>query len=292
MAWFDQFSANPFGDKPLDMTGGLLPGNESGNPAPISGGFGSPAGSNTSFNATSLPGTSPTPIGSYGGGFSQPSSGASGSNANWLTSLGASGAGAAVAGGALAFNLFKGDQTDPNITSLHNLVESLGPEQSQLFAQGNQYMSYLAAGTLPPGMQEQLREAKAAGKARFLQNAASSGLSADPNKNSALAQDLNSLDAQEKAAQAQQAQQLLSAGNSMISQGIQISNLDANIFKYLSDYDLKQSQATGSAITNFASALGSFAGAAGGFAIGGPVGASVGAGLGGAAGKAGGSLLG
>jgi len=265
MSWFENLPAGIVGtEAPLGAgTVGF----------PDQGGSTPPTGGMSPFGGTS----------GSGGGFdlSKFLSGGSSGGKSTNPLLGLVGAGAAGVG--LAVNLSQGNKVDPNITNLQNLVASLGPEEANLFSQGNQYMSYLASGTLPPGMQEQINQWAAAAKARFIQNAATSGTSGDPSKNSALAQDLNSVDLQAKMQAAQMASQLLSAGNSMITNGLNFAGMQESIFKYLSDYDLKQSQATGNAISNFAAALGSF----GGGIFGGPAGAAAG----GAAGKAVGSAV-
>lgn len=263
MAWFDDFSGTPAdsGGSGIGSGGFNFLDAQAGNPVPTG-----PGGASAS--------------GSVGATGSSSSSGLFGTSLTGkeLTSIG----GAAVAGGALAYNLHTGDKVDPNITSLNNLVGSLGPEAAQQFAQGNQYASYLGNGTLPAGLESEVQANKKAGQARYLQNAASSGLSADPTHNSALSADLNSLDSAATAQRAQYGQQLLAAGNTMISNGIQISNMDAGVFKYLADYDLKKSQATGSAISAFAAALGGIGGAF----FGGPAGAAAGATAGKAVGSA------
>lgn len=166
--------------------------------------------------------------------------------------------GPALAGGALLYDLFKGNETDPNITSLQGLSSKLGDESQNLFTQGQTFENYLTSGTLPTGLQNKLNLAEGAAKARVVQGAANSGLSADPTKNSAVAQDLSSVDIQGSAAMADEEVKLAQLGQSMIGQGIQLAGLQSNLYQFLANYDQKQQQQVGDAITNFAKALGTF----------------------------------
>lgn len=150
--------------------------------------------------------------------------------------------GIALAGAGLLTNLMKGNQLPSEADTLKN-------QASQLAAQGSQLASYLQSGTLPPGIKTAVDQATQAAKARVISNYAGRGQPTDPSKNSALAQELNSIDEQAVISTSQIGQQLLTSG-------ISETQLSSNIYESLLKIDQTQQQQTGQAIANFAAALG------------------------------------
>ena len=151
-------------------------------------------------------------------------------------------AGIAMAGAGLGYNILKGSQTSQNEKNVQDIANGMN-------AQGQQLQRYLQNGTLPPGMQAGLDNAKAAAKAQIISGYAARGQSADPNMNSALAQELAAVDTNSLELQGKIATNLLQAG-------INETNMSANLFQALIQMDATQAKSMGSAISNFATALG------------------------------------
>lgn len=155
---------------------------------------------------------------------------------NPLTTLGQG-----ISGGALAYNLINGQKTPANEKVLQGTAGALN-------AQGQQLASYLQSGTLPTGLQQQVQQANAAAKARVIANHAHNGMGTDPSQNSALAQELNSIDQQS-------AIQIAQIGQQLLTTGIQETGLANQLYLQLIGLDQKQTALTGQAIANFAAAL-------------------------------------
>lgn len=151
-------------------------------------------------------------------------------------------AGVGVSAGLLGYDLLKGNPTDPN-------QKQLQAQAGQLSAQGQQLESYLKNGTLPPALQAQLKQATDAEKARIVSGYAARGQPTDPNMNSALAQELNSVDTNAIAAMAQTQIQLLNTG-------IQETGMSTQLYETLVKLDQGQNADTMKAIQAFAAALG------------------------------------
>lgn len=151
-------------------------------------------------------------------------------------------AGVAAAGAGLGFDLLKGNPTDPNQKALEGQAGQLG-------AQGQQLMSYLSKGTLPPALKAQLTQAVSAEKARIISGYAARGQPTDPNQNSALAQELNSVDTNAVAAMAQ-------AQIQMMQTGLQETGLSTQLYETLTKLDQQNNQQLMQAISSFAAALG------------------------------------
>ena len=149
--------------------------------------------------------------------------------------------GVALAGGALGYNMLQGNKTSPE-------MDAMSRNAGALNAQGQELMKYLQSGTLPPGLQQGVNNATAAMKARIVANHARNGNPTDPNRNSALAQELNQVDLNAMALIAQQGQQLLTTG-------MNATNMSSQLYGMLEQLNRQQSQQTGQAIANFASAL-------------------------------------
>lgn len=150
--------------------------------------------------------------------------------------------GTAVAGGGLLYNMLTGSKTSAE-------MKALGGQAGQLGAQGQQLMSYLQSGTLPPGLQQGITNATNAMRARIIANHAKNGMSTDPSQNSALAQELNNVDLQAQALIAQQGEQLMQLG-------LNETQLSTQLYTTLEKLNRDQSASMGRAIATFASALG------------------------------------
>lgn len=150
--------------------------------------------------------------------------------------------GTALGVGGLAYNLAQGQAKPQGTDQIKRSADALAGQSEQL-------RSYLQSGTLPPGLSSAVDQANAAAKARVISNYASRNLPTDPSKNSALAQELASIDQQSVIQTAQIGQQLLTTG-------VNEAGLADNLYQALVGIDQKQSENVGKAIANFASALG------------------------------------
>ncbi len=146
-----------------------------------------------------------------------------------------------AAAGGLAYNLSQANRQLPNQAALQQQANALTP-------QAQQFMSYLQNGTLPAGMQAAVDKAAAAQRARIISNHAAAGQSTDPTQNSALAQELAQVDQNTLIAVAQ-------GGEQLFSSGLSEAQLSSQIMNNLLQVEQKQTQAMGTAISNFATAL-------------------------------------
>ena len=148
--------------------------------------------------------------------------------------------GAAIGAGGLAYS------------ALENKAPKFSPQleaqAASLNANGQQLMSYLQSGSLPPGLQASLTQATSAAKAKIISNFAAQGLNTDPSQNSALASELAAVDQQALISTAQIGQQLMQSG-------ITESGLSSDLYKTLANIDQTQTANIGKAIANFASAV-------------------------------------
>ncbi len=225
-----------------------------GGPATGFGGAGGAAGGGTDI--ASLAGPVANPGGDLAGLTATP--GAAGAGANpaaggagggFLDNLGTGALnsitknplGIAAAGAGLGYNILAGQKQTPN-------QQALTGQAQQMAGQGQQLQQYLQNGTLPPGMQQQVDNAKAAARAQIISGYASRGQNADPSQNSALAQELAAVDTNALELQGKIASNLLTAG-------INETNMSANLFQALIQMDQTQAKQMGSAIANFSSAL-------------------------------------
>ena len=136
--------------------------------------------------------------------------------------------------------------------ALENKAPKFSPQleaqAASLNANGQQLMSYLQSGSLPPGLQASLTQATSAAKAKIISNFAAQGLNTDPSQNSALASELAAVDQQALISTAQIGQQLMQSG-------ITESGLSSDLYKTLANIDQTQTANIGKAIANFASSL-------------------------------------
>jgi hypothetical protein len=158
-----------------------------------------------------------------------------------LSSLTKNPLGIAAAGAGLGYNLLQGSKTSQNEQNVQNIANNMA-------GQGAQLQQYLQNGTLPPGMQAGLDNAKAAAKAQIVSGYAARGQPSDPNLNSALAQELAAVDTNSLELQGKIATNLLQAG-------INETNMSADLFKALIQMDATQAKSMGAAISNFATSL-------------------------------------
>lgn len=150
--------------------------------------------------------------------------------------------GIAVAAGGLGLNLLKGNQDPEGLAQIRDAANSLKSTGSVL-------QSYLQTGTLPPGMQASVDQATKSAKARIIANYASRGLSTNPAHNSALGQELSQLDQNAIITAA-------TLGDKLMSQGLSATQISQQLYTAIMNNDIARSKATGSAIANFAAALG------------------------------------
>lgn len=161
--------------------------------------------------------------------------------------------GALAAGGGLVNNLIQGQKPLPAYSQLQQLSQQLGPEASQL-------KSYLANGTLPPGLQASVDQSTAAAKARIISQYATRNQSTDPNQNSALAQELAGVDQTAVATAGQLAVQLY-------QQGLSETQMNQQIYAALLNADQAQAKQTQDALGGFAAALGRLGPSGGGLSL-------------------------
>lgn len=150
--------------------------------------------------------------------------------------------GTALAVGGLGYNLMQGQAVPQGTPQLRSSADALA-------AQAEQMRSYLQSGTLPPGVKASVDQATASARARIIANHAGRGLPTDPKKNSALAQELSSLEMNASIATADIGQKLLQTG-------INETQMANQLYESLIRIDQTQTANTGKAIANFAAALG------------------------------------
>lgn len=156
---------------------------------------------------------------------------------NTVTEALAKNPGALIAGGGLAYNLL-GQKTDPNLDIMKRQAEEMN-------ARGRTLSGYLESGTLPPGAQASINQAKEAAKAKIKSDYAARGMSGS----SAELQDLNAVDARAQAQGFSMAAQLLDTG-------VRQTGLSSEIYANLANLNARRRASTGNAIANFAAALG------------------------------------
>lgn len=149
--------------------------------------------------------------------------------------------GLGLAGGGLIYSVLSEKQVGEAQQKLAQEAAALGP-------QGQQLMSYLSSGSLPPGLKLQLDQATKAAKASVISNYAKQGLSTDPTQNSALAQQLQMIDQQAVISVSQ-------IGEQLYTTGLQTAGLSSQLYTQLAQLDQTQTANIGKAIANFAGAI-------------------------------------
>lgn len=147
-----------------------------------------------------------------------------------------------ASGAGLAMNLFKGNEDPEGLAQLREAAK-------ELKSTGSVMQTYLQTGKLPDGMQASVDAATRAARARIIGNHARRGLSTDPTKNSALAQELSQLEQNAIITAA-------TLGDKLMSQGLSMTGMANQLYQAIMGLDMKRSEATGAAISNFAAALG------------------------------------
>ncbi len=150
--------------------------------------------------------------------------------------------GVVAAGAGLGMDVMRRNQMDPNQQKLADLAAQLG-------SSGQVLESYLQTGKLPPALQAQMDQAKAAAKARMIQGYAQRGLPTDPLQNSALAQDLSNLDGEFLAKMAE-------AQIQMLNTGLKETGMSKELYTMLTELDRKDNDDLMKAIAMMAAALG------------------------------------
>lgn len=150
-------------------------------------------------------------------------------------------AGVALGAGALGYDVLKGNKPLADQSALQ-------AQGTQLSAQGQQFMSYLQQGTLPPGLQTLVDKQTNAAKAMAIANAAKNGQSTDPTTNTQLADAINS-------AQQQATAQVAQLGTQLFQQGLSETQVSAQIMQYLTNLDEQQTANMGKSIAAFAASL-------------------------------------
>ena len=149
--------------------------------------------------------------------------------------------GVAAGVGGLGYAMYQGQKTNGNVQAMENQAQAQA-------IQGQNLESYIQSGQLPAGLAAQMKMAIDSNKARIMSNYAAQGQSTDPTKNSALAQDLNTVDMQAQAMQGQIATQLLTSGQSAV-------NMSDQLYQALAQIDMTQAQNMGKAIASFSASL-------------------------------------
>ena len=143
----------------------------------------------------------------------------------------------AAAGGALAYDVLKGNPDTAAEKQLQQSATTLQGQAAGLTATGTQLTSYLTTGPLPPGQQAQVPQAVAARKAQIIANAAAHGQNTNPTQNSGLAQDLAAADQEGLVIAGQLETQLASAGTTLINSGLNATGLSSEIYQALVKID-------------------------------------------------------
>jgi hypothetical protein len=142
-----------------------------------------------------------------------------------------------ISGAGLAATAAKGNET----TSAGRALES---QAQQAASAGQNLQSYLPNGTLPPGAQAGIDQAKNSAKAAIRSKYASMGMSGSSSEQ----QELSAVDSNAQAQGEQLALQLLNSG-------IQESQLSSQLYQNILNGQLEQDKNLSSAIGNFASSV-------------------------------------
>jgi hypothetical protein len=164
--------------------------------------------------------------------------------------------GIAVAGGALGYDILKGNPNSASENQLNSEAQTLIGQGQQLTANGQQLQTYLTNGTLPPGQQAAVTQAVQAAKAKIIANAAANGQNTNPTQNSALAQDLAAADMQGLSMAGTLETQLAQTGTSLINSGLNATGLSSEIYQALVKIDQTNNNQLMTAIASMAAALG------------------------------------
>jgi hypothetical protein len=193
-----------------------------------------------------------------------------------------------VSAAGLGYNIYQGQKLTKNQQALAAAAQQQSATGQQAFQaglpianannatgtglinQGEALQTYLTSGTLPPQYMTQITQAIQSAKTNAISQAASSGQSTDPTKNSVLAQQLAEIDNQTPAMITQVAQQLFAGGTSdinagsnlttgsaqaLLSTGQNAAGLSGSLYEQLVQNDTTQAANTGKAIASLAAAM-------------------------------------
>lgn len=263
----DSFSG-PVASGGVSSTGDSLGGAAAVNPA--AGGFDSLVSASNNPGGTSAAGTS-APAGVSGNtdissnsslSTAKPtntgSSGGSSDNSGILSSLGlgkGNTAGALVGAAGLLNNLVTGNKAPAGSAPLSANAAGANATAAQQTTAGQALQQWQTTGTLPDSYESGVQRAAQDAKTRAISNAAAQGLPTDPTQNTALAQQLNAIDAALPGQREAIAAQLAQSGTQMVQAGLQATGISSGIYQSLATMDQAQQNARGAAIANFATAL-------------------------------------
>jgi len=164
-------------------------------------------------------------------------------------------AGAIISGIGLGNALINGRQSPPYSPQLNQTAAAASATADQQTSAGQALQQWQTTGTLPASYESQVQRAAQDAKTRAISNAAAQGLPTDPTKNTALAQQLNAIDAAIPGQREAIATQLAQSGQQMINAGLQATGITSGVYQNLATLQNQKDQATGQAIANFATAL-------------------------------------
>lgn len=174
----------------------------------------------------------------------------------------------------LGYNMYQGYESKKALENLAkteagyqaSAAQTAAQEQQMaqpLFSKGETLMNFLATNKLPKEFDAQIAQQMNAARARIISGYASRGMSVDPKQNSALVQDLNSLDQQamemrSKLEQtlATEGQQMVAQANQLLNSGLNATQLASQIPLMMQKLQIELNNQTASALSTFASALG------------------------------------
>lgn len=162
---------------------------------------------------------------------------------------------AIVSGIGLANNLINGNTAPPQSGPLTGNAAAASDVAKQQTSAGQALQQWQTTGTLPASYESMVQRAAQDAKTRAISNAAAQGLPTDPTQNTALAQQLNAIDAAIPGQREQIAAQLAASGQQMINAGLTATGISSGVYQTLANLENSRNQQRGAAIANFASAL-------------------------------------
>jgi hypothetical protein len=162
---------------------------------------------------------------------------------------------AAVGAAGLLNNLITGNKAPAQSANLTANASSAQQTAAQQTSAGQALQQWQTTGTLPASYESQVQRAAQDAKTRAISNAAAQGLPTDPTLNTALAQQLNAIDAAIPGQREAIAAQLAATGQQMINAGLQATGISSGVYQTLANLENSKNQQRGQAIANFASAL-------------------------------------
>lgn len=171
-------------------------------------------------------------------------------------------AGPAVAAAGLGYNMYQGSQNKLPATNelgnraLANTATATATGET-LQKEGTQLASYINSNTLPPGMEASVKQATDAAIATAKSRMAAQGLSADPTKNSMLADQIEQIQRNAQVQRAQLMQGLAETGGKLVQTGLNATDLTNKVYDSLIKVNQQQSANTGAAIARLAASFNS-----------------------------------